>query len=153
MSVSIYAKTQRCLAVIRRRGIPTSLQKYQDQFETHIIHTLRHYDNLWRRFSQEILMATKIKQSDYPEKTAIYPRSSPLWTFRNNQLLPPIFMLVHVITCSFYVFPMKMLFSSLRQIDYVCSPFFSSGTTQSEIQGFLSRFVPPFKHSSIFSLC
>ena len=53
-------------------------------------------------------------------------------------------MLVDVITCSFYVFPINMLFSSFRQIDYVCSPFFSSGTTQSEIRGFLSRFAPPF---------
>ena len=61
-------------------------------------------------------------------------------------------MLVDVITCSFYVFPINMLFSSFRQIDYVCSPFFSSGTTQSEIRGFLSRFAPPFKHSRIFSL-
>lgn len=59
-------------------------------------------------------------------------------------------MLVDVITCSFYVFPINMLFSSFRQIDYVCSPFFSSGTTQSEIRD--SLFAPPFKHSSIFSL-
>ena len=36
-------------------------------------------------------------------------------------------MLVDVITCSFYVFPINMLFSSLRQIDYVCSPFFFPG--------------------------
>ena len=32
----------------------------------------------------------------------------------------------------------------------MCSPFFSSRATQSEIRD--SLFVPPFKHSSIFSL-
>ena len=40
LSVSICAKTRRCSAMISRQGIPTSLQKYQDQFETHLIHTL-----------------------------------------------------------------------------------------------------------------